>query len=100
MITQKELTKLQKLAKLDFSAEEELKFVKKINDVLTMINSLTDVSCRDEEPLRSVCNMIQPFREDFVTSDDISEKLFINVPSSNAGFAKEVKCFIVPKIVE
>lgn len=100
MITEEELSKLQKLAKLTFSQEEKAKFIQRLNSVLVMIDSLHEVDCKNELPMRSVCDTNQRFREDEVTSSDISEKLFANVPSANAEFAKEVKCFIVPKIVE
>ena len=44
--------------------------------------------------------MYQRTREDEVTAGDIADQLFANVPAKNAEFAKEVKCFIVPKMVE
>jgi len=100
MITQEELNKLQKLAKLTFSQDEMNKFSQRLNNVLSMIELLKEVDCQNQQPLRSVCDMHQRFREDAVNSGDNSEILFANVPASNAKFAKEVKCFIVPKIVE
>jgi aspartyl-tRNA(Asn)/glutamyl-tRNA(Gln) amidotransferase subunit C len=44
--------------------------------------------------------MYQRTREDEVNVGNISNQLFANVPAKNAEFAKEVKCFIVPKMVE
>ena len=100
MITEKELEKLQKLAKLSFSKDELSSFSKKLNSVVVMINSLTEVNCQNIEPLRSVCDMSQRTREDEVKVGDISDQLFANVPQKNAELTKEVKCFIVPKMVE
>jgi aspartyl-tRNA(Asn)/glutamyl-tRNA(Gln) amidotransferase subunit C len=100
MITEKELTKLQRLAKLSFSQSELSDFSKKLNSVVSMINSLTEINCQDVEPLRSVCDMHQRVRVDEVKVGDISEELFANVPKKNESLAKEVKCFIVPKMVE
>lgn len=100
MITQQELTKLQKLAKISFSKEELDGFAKKLNTVIEMIDTLKTVDCTNVEPLRSVSEDYQRMREDKVTIGNIDEQLFANVPSKNAQFAKEVKCFIVPKVVE
>jgi aspartyl-tRNA(Asn)/glutamyl-tRNA(Gln) amidotransferase subunit C len=100
MITKKELEKLQKLSKLSFSDDELSDFSKKLNSVVTMIDSLTEVNCQDVEPLRSVCEMNQRTRKDEVNIGNISEQLFAGVPQKSAELAKEVKCFIVPKMVE
>ena len=100
MITEEELKKLQKLAKLSFSKDELDNFAKKLNSVMAMIDSLLEVNCENIEPLRSVSDMYQRTREDEVNVGNISNQLFANVPAKNAEFAKEVKCFIVPKMVE
>jgi len=100
MITEEELKKLQKLAKLSFSKDELDNFAKKLNSVMAMIDSLVEVNCKNIEPLRSVSDMYQRTREDEVNVGNISNQLFANVPAKNAEFAKEVKCFIVPKMVE
>jgi aspartyl-tRNA(Asn)/glutamyl-tRNA(Gln) amidotransferase subunit C len=100
MITEEELKKLQKLAKLSFSKDELDNFAKKLNSVMAMIDSLVEVNCENIEPLRSVSDIYQRTREDEVNVGNISNQLFANVPAKNAEFAKEVKCFIVPKMVE
>lgn len=100
MITETELQKLQKLSKLSFSKEELDNFTKKMNIVIKMIDTLKDVDCTGVQPLMSVCDMQQRFREDEITVSNINDQLFENVPSENSAFAKEVKCFIVPKMVE
>ena len=100
MIKEEELKKLQKLAKLSFSKDELDGFTKKLNSVMAMIDSLAEANCENIEPLRSVSDMYQRTREDEVTVGDIADQLFANVPAQNAAFAKEVKCFIVPKMVE
>lgn len=100
MITQQELTKLQKLAKIAFSKDELDGFAKKLNGVIEMIDSLKTIDCTNIEPLRSVSDNHQRMREDKVTTGSIAEQLFANVPAKNADFAKEVRCFIVPKVVE
>lgn len=100
MITTKEINKLTRLAKLNFSSEEISSFAHKLNSVIKMIDTLKEVDCTGAEPLRSVSDMQQRLREDKVASGDLSEELFQNVPESGGDLAKEVKCFVVPKVVE
>ena len=100
MISDVELKKLQKLAKLDFSDGETLVFVERLQAVVSMIERLHEVQCEDIEPLRSVCTDGQRMRKDEVITTDISASLFQNLSGVGAEFAKEVKCFIVPKVIE
>ncbi len=100
MINKTEILKLQKLAKISFSEDELDNFVKKLNKVVDMIDTLQDINCENIEPLRSVSDMEQRMIEDKVVTGDISEQLFTNVPKCNSELAKEVKCFVVPKVVE
>ncbi len=100
MVTDKELKKLQKLAKLNFTKEETSNFLSKLSNVIDMIDNLQEIDCSDIEPLRSVCNMELRMKADEVNVSDHSDDLFQNVPKQGAEFAKEVKCFVVPKVIE
>lgn len=100
MITQTEFNKLQKLAKLSFPSQEIPLIMDKLNKVMEMIDGIKDVDCNGVEPLRSVCDMDLRMRSDEVTASDISSQLFSNIPSKGSEFAKEIKCFVVPKVVE
>jgi aspartyl-tRNA(Asn)/glutamyl-tRNA(Gln) amidotransferase subunit C len=100
MISNKELKKLQKLARVDFSDSELEGFSHKLANVVGMIDRLQAVDCKNVEPLRSVCDMHQRMREDKVEVSDISEDLFKNIPEKGSEIAKEVKCFVVPKVIE
>lgn len=100
MISDIEQKKLQKLARLNFSDDEAKAFSNKLANILNMINQIHEVECQKVEPLRSVCEMNQRMKQDVVEIDDISEDLFKNVPGSQADLAHEIKCFVVPKVVE
>jgi aspartyl-tRNA(Asn)/glutamyl-tRNA(Gln) amidotransferase subunit C len=100
MINNRELQKLQELTKLSFTKEETTTFFNKLESVLGLIDQLKTINCDDIEPLRSVCQSSKRMRLDNAEIADISEELFKNVPKEGADFAKEVKCFIVPKMVE
>ena len=100
MISDIELKKLQRLSRLSFSGEEAKEFSTKLESVLSMINQIHEVECQDIEPLRSVCEMSQRLREDKVNEANLSDDLFKNVPGNSVDLAREIKCFIVPKVVE
>lgn len=100
MISDKELKKLQRLSKLDFSDNELKSFSHKLASVVGMIDKLQEIDCEGVEPLRSVCDVHQRMREDKIEISDISEDLFKNVPEKGSEIAREVKCFVVPKVIE
>ena len=67
---------------------------------MDMIDELNEVNCDNIEPLTSVSDMTQRTRSDEVMMENTVDDLFANVPGVNKDFAKEIKCFIVPKVVE
>ncbi|PCJ27135.1 MAG: Asp-tRNA(Asn)/Glu-tRNA(Gln) amidotransferase GatCAB subunit C [Rickettsiales bacterium] len=100
MINDDELKKLQKLSKLSFQPEELKTFSAKLAGVLDMIDEMQELDISGVKPLRSVLDGSQRFREDKIENSDISEDLFKNTPEEIAEFAKEIKCFVVPKVIE
>lgn len=100
MITTPEIRKLQNLVKIKYSPEEEEKFAKQFDAVLEMINKLHAIECRDVVPLYSVSELTQRVVDDKVLVNDIAEDLFTNVPQEGRELAIEVKCFVVPKVME
>ncbi|MCC8417424.1 MAG: Asp-tRNA(Asn)/Glu-tRNA(Gln) amidotransferase subunit GatC [Rickettsia endosymbiont of Bryobia graminum] len=100
MITDEEVAKMAKLAKFDFTKEELDIYSKQIINILNMIDSLEEVDCSNVEPLTSVCDMNQRMRNDEVSSGDISDQLFTNLANEKGNIARQVKCYVVPKVVE
>lgn len=100
MITNEEVQKIAKLARFNFSQEELNNFSYQLTEMMNMIDIFNDVDCSNVEPLTSVCDMQQRMRKDQVLYGDISDELFANLPNDKAELAKEVKCFVVPKVVE
>ena len=100
MITTSEVEKIAKLAKLTFSSEEITGFAKELSSIMSMIDKLNELDCQNVAPLTSLADTEQNLRSDSVTENDISEELFANVPSKTADFAKGIKCFVVPKMIE
>jgi aspartyl-tRNA(Asn)/glutamyl-tRNA(Gln) amidotransferase subunit C len=100
MITTSEVEKIAKLAKLTFSSEEITNFAKEFSSIMKMIDKLNELDCQDVVPLTSLADAKQALRSDSVTENDIAEELFANAPGKTADFAKEIKCFVVPKMIE
>lgn len=100
MINIDDIRKTSRLAKIDFSDDHMSDFLKDLNSIMQMIDSLQEVDCSEVVPLRSVLDMHQRLAEDVVSEDGIANQLFQNIPEGGAELAKEVKCFIVPKVVE
>lgn len=100
IISQSELQKIAKLARLTFSDNEIEQYKGQIDNIMEMISAMESVDISGVDPLTSVCEMKLHMREDVVTETDNSEELFNNAPGSSAEFSKEIKCFIVPKVIE
>ena len=100
MISKEELINIERLSRISFSDQERESFTQKLENVIAMINQVQDIECQNVEPLRSVCEMNQRLQEDEVKIGDISDELFKNTPGKTAEFSKEIKCFVVPKVVE
>jgi aspartyl-tRNA(Asn)/glutamyl-tRNA(Gln) amidotransferase subunit C len=100
MLTAQSIDKIAKLAKLNFTEEECGRFVSDLSDIMTMIDILKQVDCSTIDPLTSVCEMNQRMRVDLVTEPNLVDDLFSNVLGTTSSLAKEIKCFIVPKVIE
>lgn len=95
------IPKIAKLARIKLAdAAETLKFEGQINTIMSMIDELQAVECDNVEPLRSVIEGLQHNREDKVTEKNITADLFSNAPGPQSQLAKDVKFFVVPKVVE
>lgn len=100
MIDDKQMDKLAKLTKIRLPEAEVAPFVNKLQSVMSMISILQEVDTDGVEPLTSVVSAKLHMRKDEVTAGGIEDELFANVPGSSADLAREIKCYIVPKVVE
>jgi aspartyl-tRNA(Asn)/glutamyl-tRNA(Gln) amidotransferase subunit C len=100
MITNSEIVKLSKLVKLNFSEDQISVLSNQLTSIVDMINSLNEVDCKELEPLTSVLEMTQRFRDDEVLDGNIQEEILANAPGTVSRMAKNIKCFIVPKVIE
>lgn len=100
MISLKEIKQLSHLSRVKFAEDEIEGFTNKLQNVIGLIEPLRDVDTENVEPLTSVVASKLYTRRDEVTDGSIEDDLFINVPGKSAALAREIKCFIVPKVVE
>lgn len=100
MIDLDAMKKLSKLTKIKLPDNEIGAFISKLQNVMDMINTLNEVNTENIEPLTSAVRANLYLRNDEVTDGGIVDDLFANVPGISATLAKEIKCYIVPKVVE
>lgn len=92
MITIKDVEHVAKLARLELSEEEKVKFSKQLGDILKYVEQMNQVDTEGVEPMSHAIPMVNVMREDAVVSENTKEELMANAPLSEDGF------FRVPKI--
>ena len=100
MISEDEVKKIAKLSRLKIDDNKLSSTASELSYIMDLVNQLNEVETKDVEPLTSVCGMKLRMRADEITEKDNRQQLFQNVPGKNADFAKEINCFVVPKVVE
>ena len=92
MITIQDVEHVAKLARLDLTEEEKVKFSKQLGDVLKYVEQMNEVDTSNVEPLSHVVDFNNVMREDEIHYDCSNEELMMNAPEEENGFFK------VPKI--
>ena len=95
-----ELLRIAKLAKIKFGDQELEHFANDFSHILKMVSSLNNLNCQDVLPLKSISDENLLLRKDCVSEGNLQKELFVNIHGKQAGLAKEVSCFIVPKVIE
>lgn len=93
-LTDKDVVKIAKLARIRLSAEEVPHYAKEINGILKWIEQLSEVNTEGIAPLASVSHQLLPWRKDEVTDGNIQEQILKNATNASYG------CFTVPKVIE
>ena len=92
MITIKDVEHVAKLARLELTEDEKVKFSKQLGDILKYVEQMNKVDTTDIEPMSHAIPIVNVMREDKVVSEQTKEELMANAPSEEDGF------FRVPKI--
>jgi len=92
LITIKEVEHVARLARLELSEDEKIKFSKQLGDILDYVNQLNEVNTENVEPMEHALPIYNVMREDEVKVEFTRGELLANAPEEENGF------FRVPKI--
>ena len=92
MITVKDVEHVAKLARLELTEDEKVKFTKQLGDVLKYVEQMNEVDTTGVVPMAHAFDVVNVMREDKVIMEQTKEELMANAPEEENGF------FRVPKI--
>lgn len=93
-ITQQEVEKVAKLARLELTDIEKAAFAKQLSQILTHVETLKQYDTTGVEPTATALGQVNVFRPDIARPSLPVERAMANAPESADGF------FVVPKIIE
>ena len=93
-ITQQEVEKVAKLARLALTDIEKAAFTKQLSQILTHVETLKQYDTAGVVPTATVPGHVNVFRPDVVCPSLSVDSAVANAPESADGF------FVVPKIIE
>ncbi len=85
------ILRLEKLSRLQLSVEERTNITKDLNNILGMIEKLSDLNTEGVEPLRHITDEIKPWREDAVKQTITKAEGFKNAPNHDNDYFKVLK---------
>lgn len=92
MIEIKDVKHVAKLARLELTPEEEIKFSKQLGDILKYVEQMNEVDTTNVEPMSHAISFSNVMREDIEIYEQTKEELMQNAPDREGDFFK------VPKI--
>ncbi len=92
MITIEDVEHVAKLARLELTEEEKIKFTTQLGDVLKYVDQMNEVDTTGVEPMAHAIDFVNVMRDDVVKYEQERNELMKNAPSEENGFFK------VPKI--
>jgi aspartyl-tRNA(Asn)/glutamyl-tRNA(Gln) amidotransferase subunit C len=93
-ITQQDVEKVARLARLAITAAEKETFAKQLTQILAHVDQLNQYDTTGIEPTANIRERVNVFREDVVRPSLSSEQALANAPECEADG------FVVPKILE
>lgn len=85
-VSRDEVARIAKLAKLEFTDEEQEKFTHQLNDVLKYVEKLDELDTSDVEPLTQVGEPGSVTREDTIRPSLPIEDVLANAPAVEGRF--------------
>lgn len=94
MVTDKDVEYVAKLAKLNLTEDEKVKFVEQLGDIVEFANKISSLDTEGVKPTNHISDVKNVFREDEVKASYSREEILMNAPEKEAG------CLVVPSIVQ
>lgn len=88
------IDKVAKLSKIAINAEEHQKLEHELNDILNLVEQLSQANTQDVKPLAHPLDQTQPVRTDAITEDNQRDKLQAIAPDVQGHL------YIVPQTLE
>ena len=100
MISEKEIIKLSRLAKLNIKKKHIKKLQKDITNIIDMLENLQTIDTDNIEPMYSVCNTPLTMHDDEVNMTNTIEDIFSNTRKEISGISVDAKYYLTPKVIE
>jgi len=93
MLSESEVKKIAKLARIEVNDEEVEKFKGELSSILDFVKKLSEVNTDGVEPLYQTAGLVNSVRTDenrgeFVMNEDLREKLIGQAPHKESNFVK------------
>ncbi len=92
-VTLNDVEHIASLARLTFSAEEKVRLMEQMNEILRYMEQLNRLDTTHVEPLSQVIELANVFREDVTQPSTPREEILKNAPARTDAFFK------VPKVI-
>jgi aspartyl-tRNA(Asn)/glutamyl-tRNA(Gln) amidotransferase subunit C len=94
MLSRDQIDRIALLARLELSPAETLVMQQQVNDILAMVERMSEVDCEGVEPMSHPQEAMQRLREDRVTEPDQRDLFQSVAPQVEDGL------YLVPKVIE
>lgn len=93
-LTEDDVDKIARLARLKPTPEEKLKLLEDLNKILEYMHVIDEVDVSGVEETSHAAQLATPFREDIEERGLTAEEALRNAPAASDGF------FVVPKVID
>ena len=93
MITEEDVKKIARLAKLEIKKEDMAKLTNQLGGIMGYIETINELKLDDVKPTAHAVEVSNVFREDDVVTADVTKKTLDKAPEGDGEF------FRVPKVI-
>ena len=93
-ITEKDIKKIAKLAKIAITEEEQKQFTKQVGEIIKWVEQLNEIDTNNVKELTNVNEIYLRINEDKISDGDIVEQVLSNSKKNIFGY------FAVSKVIE